>query len=162
MVRQDLVIETLEELFALFSVQLIDIFGDGADREDALPACDWVGAHDRVDGSQSRANVLRRAARGLIQLASITFNGAVETIANESGSEALEELLIWPAEIIKDGITRCPQSVTTVLGQLGQTKAGVVGGHSLELNIAVPSSGVISLLALSISRFIFEELLALQ
>ena len=46
--------------------------------EDGLPACDWIGAYDGVDGFQDFADVLRRAARLGVDLETVFVGGFVE------------------------------------------------------------------------------------
>lgn len=62
------IIEPLEQVLALFLSDSVDVANMGADREDALPASDRVGADDGVDGLQLTADILGRTTGLLIEL----------------------------------------------------------------------------------------------
>ena len=50
----------------------------GTDCEDGFPACDGVGADDRVDGGEFFADVVGGAAGGGVEFEVAVFGGLVE------------------------------------------------------------------------------------
>ena len=51
--------EPLQQSFAFELGHVVDVSDVGADREDGLPTCHWVGAHYGMDGSKLRPDILR-------------------------------------------------------------------------------------------------------
>jgi hypothetical protein len=87
-------LEPLQSVFTLCISQSIDGLDVVADGENGFPACDRVGANDRVFGTQDRANVLRGAAGLGVQLKPVFFGGNFETRLRVDCCEALEEFLV--------------------------------------------------------------------
>lgn len=51
-------LEERKKLFGLLGVQLVDVLREGTHSEQALPSCDRICAHDRMDRGQVGTNIL--------------------------------------------------------------------------------------------------------
>lgn len=96
---------------ALLLRDAVDVLDVAADGEDALPARHGVGAHDGVDGLELGADVGRVAARLVPELEAVLGRRLAETGLLKGHAEALEELLVRPAELVVDFVSRRKQRV---------------------------------------------------
>ena len=113
MVLVDQIQEPTQELGALLLGQTVDMLDMAANREDALPARDGIGAHDGVDGLQLATDVLGRAPRFVVELKPCVFRHLTEKRLLKGGGEAFKELLVWFADAVINLVARSPQSVCT-------------------------------------------------
>ena len=72
------------------------------DREDGFPARDRVGAHDGVHGLQVGAGVVRRAARGRVEVEGGFFGGFAEGGLGVGCGEGFEEGLVGAREAVEE------------------------------------------------------------
>jgi hypothetical protein len=148
-----------KELGALFLRQAVDVLDVSADREDALPAGDRVGANDGMDSLELGADVLCCAARLVVQLEPSCLGHFLETWLLKRGRQGLEELLIGLADAVVDFVAGGPKGVyanvnichgfsvlllhraqhTSSSGrQLNKPQRRIVGRDGFKGNIAVP------------------------
>lgn len=93
-------LEERKKLIRLLRVQLVDVFGEGTNSEQALPSCDRVCAHDRMDRGQVGARVLRRTSRSFVylDLFRIRRSSFCERFATECCCQAFEKFAVWLGE----------------------------------------------------------------
>lgn len=110
-------LEERKKLIRLLRVQLVDVFGEGTNSEQALPSCDRVCAHDRMDRGQVGARVLRRTSRSFVylDLFGIRRSSFCERFATESRCQAFEEFAVWLGEPGLEGLTRDPKLMLDLL-----------------------------------------------
>lgn len=111
MILVDQVHKPLQKMAALRIRQPVDVLGEPADWEDALPASDWVRADHRVHGLQVIANVLGRSTSIGVQAVSKLIRDLVEVVAAEGSLQAFEEPLVRLANPVIQLISRSPQRV---------------------------------------------------
>lgn len=107
----DKVEEPLEQVIALFLRQPVDVVGEAAHGEDALPARHGICSHDRMHGAQVGAHVLGRTTWRSIQLEAEAIGDVLEVGALEGGGQALEEFLVRLRDTVVDFIARGPQGI---------------------------------------------------
>lgn len=81
------------------------------DGEDALPPGDRVGAHHRVNSSETVADVLGTTTRGCVQLELIVLGALVEEGLRIRGCQRLQEFLIRLGNAVVDFVSGSPQCV---------------------------------------------------
>lgn len=86
MVLQNHIVEFLQELVRLISIEFVDVFREWSNGIDALPAGDWVGSDNRVNGSQLASDVLRATSDVFVNadLLRVLFCRLDEAIPSES------------------------------------------------------------------------------
>lgn len=89
------------------------MFDMAANREDALPARDWIGAHDGMDSLQLATDVLGRTPRLVVELKPCVFRHLPEERLLKGGGQAFEELLVRFADAVIDLVSRSPQGICT-------------------------------------------------
>lgn len=141
MVPVDQIQEPLEQLGALVLGHVVDLLDVDANGEDALPAGDGVGAHDRVDCLELGSDVLGRAPRLVVDFEPGDLGDLVEAWLFEGGGEALEESLIRLADAVVDFVARRPESVCGGEDEGCVSKGLVSGGAVLEVNSPPPVVG---------------------
>ena len=93
-------LEERKKLIRLLRVQLVDVFGEGANGEQALPSCYRVCAHDRMDRGQVGTRILQCASWSFVYLDLfwICLSSFRESFATESRCEAFDEFAVWLGE----------------------------------------------------------------
>ncbi len=82
-----------------------------ANCKDGLPACDRVGADDRVNSREHVANIVRGAARGGVEFEVIFVGGIVESGLRVGGGQGVEELLIGSGKAVVELVAGSPEGV---------------------------------------------------
>jgi hypothetical protein len=123
----------------------------------ALPASHRVRSHNRMDGGEVCADILRSTTLGTVKLIAVLLCALIEDRLCVGGRQPFQELLVSRRQTVIDLVARRPQRITTSLGQLGQTQDGIVTRNRLEGDVAVPAFFAALFLvapeALSVQRF---------
>jgi hypothetical protein len=151
----------LQQRLALQLRDPIDMTNVSADGEDALPPRNRIRTNDGMHGCEVAANVLRRATRLIVDCETATLSGFDESRLAESGSQALEELLIWRRDAIVDFISAGPQSISSRLWQVHKSQRRIVSGNWLKGDVRVPLAAVLLLRLCDDGQFsgVFVDLL---
>lgn len=157
--------EPLQQLFALFISETVDVLNVATDREDALPSSHGVGSNNGVDCLELSAHVLRGSTRLVIQLEAGSLSNVTEAGLLKGSSQRLKEFLVRLADAVVDFITRGPEGVclmirycvtngryncsnvltTSSLGKLDQSKGSVISRNRLKGDITVPAGSLLLL-----------------
>jgi len=107
--------EFLQQLVRLHREQLVDIFWERPNCENAFPARHWVCSHYWMNRPQRPPHVLRAASHIFIDPhLGILIRRLEEPLADESCRQTLEKLLIRVREAIIDLVARCLERIATV------------------------------------------------
>jgi hypothetical protein len=89
-------LEERKKLLGLLGIQLVDILGKGSHSEQALPSCDGICAHDRMDRGQVSTDILWCASWSFVYLDffRVCCSSFQESIAAECRCQALEECAV--------------------------------------------------------------------
>jgi hypothetical protein len=160
MVLGDHTEELVEKMGRLVLSQAVDVLDVVADSEDGLPACNWVGADDWVLGREFIADVKWGATRFSVELELLVLGSLSEERLGIGGSKSIKELLVGRRESVVDLITwwndiaadreggnssfgvqrtRCPESVTSKSGDVGELQDSIVRWSRLKGDIRVPA-----------------------
>lgn len=115
MVLVNQVQEPVEELFAFLLGHVVYVSHVPTDREDALPSSHRVCSDDGVYGPEDGSDVLRRAARLVVELKAIALCRLAESRLVEGDCQAFEKLLVRLADKVINFITRSPERVYAAL-----------------------------------------------
>lgn len=102
MVLKDHIVELLQELSGLFTVELIDLPRECPNGEDALPASHWIRTYNRVHSCEFRTGILW-ATSGLgvdLDLFWIRSCRIYEALTNECCGQSFQESLVCFGEAI--------------------------------------------------------------
>ena len=121
-------LEERKKLIRLLRVQLVDVFGEGTNSEQALPSCDRVGAHHRMNRAQVGARVFRCASWSFmyLDLFRIRRSSFRERFATESCGQAFEEFAVWLGEPGIEGLVTNPKLIFDLLMSLTDHTAHIL------------------------------------
>jgi hypothetical protein len=105
------VVEPLEQIVALVLGYVVDVGDMRTNGEDTLPPSHGMGTHDRVNGLDLRANILRGAALLAVNFKAVASCGKGEQWLVKSRGERFQKLLISRAEAVVDLVSRAPEGI---------------------------------------------------